>query len=80
MLTTLSLASASQLPSVSQAKALTQWSDISVQVQKTKGESGPFQNNLPSDMEKFFCDLEEVLEKYNTDVTALDDYEVTAFH
>ena len=31
-------------------------------------------------MEKFFCDLEEVLEKYNTDVTALDDYEVTAFH
>ena len=31
-------------------------------------------------MEKFFCDLEEVLEKYNTDVTALDDYEVAAFH
>ena len=31
-------------------------------------------------MDKFFCDLEEVLEKYNTDVTALDDYEVTAFH
>jgi len=27
-------------------------------------------------MDKFFCDLEEVLEKYNTDVTALDDYEV----
>ena len=31
-------------------------------------------------MDKFFCDLEEVLEKYNHDVTALDDYEVTAFH
>ena len=31
-------------------------------------------------MDKFFCDLEEVLEKYNTDVTALDDYEVAAFH
>ena len=28
-------------------------------------------------MDKFFCDLETVLEKYNHDVTALDDYEVT---
>ena len=31
-------------------------------------------------MDKFFFDLEEVLEKYNHDVTALDDYEVTAYH
>ena len=32
-------------------------------------------------MEKFFSDLENVLEKYNNDVTALDDYEVSlSFH
>ena len=30
-------------------------------------------------MEKFFCDLEDVLEKYNHDVTALDDYEVIKY-
>ena len=29
-----------------------------------------------SDMDKFFYDLENVLERYNQDVTALDDYEV----
>ena len=27
-------------------------------------------------MDKFFYDLENVLERYNQDVTALDDYEV----
>ena len=29
-----------------------------------------------SEMDKFFYDLENVLERYNQDVTALDDYEV----
>ena len=37
-----------------------------------------FQCNSSSEMDKFFCDLEVVLEQYNHDVTALDDYEVAS--